>query len=226
MAPRSGLAERERAQVAAARGGAPDLVGSVRLEDGRAAVVHAHHHRGRCAVAGEALDDCGGAAEAEAETAHLGRAHGAEQAGIGQRFQRSFGKGSLLVHAGSVGGHRLGADCFEHGGIIGGIRTHASPRGRRPRQSIACEPRAAASIGARNLRAGSQLKTGGSYACLQSITNGVRASGGSACCRAGAPPRDAGVKSAVIVLAVMESDTCLVVVTVFKIVAPTLCVGG
>jgi len=25
---------------------------------------------------------------------------------------------------------------------------------------------------------------------------------------------------------VQESDTCLVVVTVFKIVAPTLCVGG
>ena len=87
MAARSRLAERQRAQVRARRGGGPDVARAERFEDGGAAVVHAHHHRGRAAFLGEPSDDGGGAAEAEAQPADVRRADGAHQAGGRQGAQ-------------------------------------------------------------------------------------------------------------------------------------------
>jgi hypothetical protein len=87
--------------------------------------VHADNHCGRAAVPRETPDDGGTAAETEAKAADVRGADRAQKARLGQRFERSFWKGAVLIEVGRVGGHRLGTNLFQRCGVLCRIRAHA-----------------------------------------------------------------------------------------------------
>ena len=72
------------------------------LDHGRGAVMHADHHRGRGAIAGEPLDDecCG--SHVLPLAADLGARDQAEQAGFVDRVQ-GLGREYAAINVGSVG---------------------------------------------------------------------------------------------------------------------------
>jgi hypothetical protein len=113
MTARSSLAERERAQVRAARGGLSHVTWAEGLEDGRAAVVHAGDHRRRATLLREAADDGRGSPHAEAEATDVLRADSAQEAGGGEGVHCSFGKYTLSIDGRGVRSDDTGADLFE-----------------------------------------------------------------------------------------------------------------
>ena len=144
--------------------------GPKRFEDGGAAVVHAHHHRGRAAFLGEASDDGRGAAEAEAEPADLRRADGAHQAGGGQRIQRSFGKRAVLIDVRRVGADGLGANLFQRGGIVCGVWRHAHlVSGRRGKHARGAALRRRRQLWLETFEPWLQLKTRGAALFMPTI---------------------------------------------------------
>ncbi len=113
MAARAGLGHGQRGDVAAGGNVAAHLVIGKGLDQCHAAVVHGQHHGRAGAVLGNALDDLYRLGQALAPAAHLAGADQAQQAGCGQRIQRSARVACLLVNLRGLGRDDLAHEGFE-----------------------------------------------------------------------------------------------------------------
>ena len=116
-----GFGEGQGAQVMAGGDLPAGLVISVGLEDGGRRVVHQHDHRRRSAGAGQALDDRGHLAHAEAATSDIGTARQSEQSGSCQGVNRRSGEATFGVHCPGIGCHHVGDHRAE------GVFVHSHP---------------------------------------------------------------------------------------------------
>ncbi len=121
MAAGPGFGEGQGAQVMSGCDLPAGLVISVGFEDGGGRVVHQHHHRRRSAGAGQALDDRGHLAHAEAAASDIGTARQSEQSAGCQGVNRRSGEATFGVHCLGIGCHHVGDHRAE------GVFVHSHP---------------------------------------------------------------------------------------------------
>jgi hypothetical protein len=92
----------------------------VGLDHGGGGIVHAHHHRGGPARAGQSLDRPGGGAQALATPTHLAGADQAEQASLAEGVDRSAREAAVLIDLDGGRLHHLG----QHGRKVIQVRGH------------------------------------------------------------------------------------------------------
>jgi len=100
--------------VATAGDGLAHLARPVGFDDGGSGIVHAHHHRGRGALASDALDDERRGAMPLPHPADFGGADQSEQPRFAQRVQRRARERTRAVNLRGGGRNHFFGDLFKH----------------------------------------------------------------------------------------------------------------